>query len=546
MPYVLCPHNEPQRLMELQRLRAMENVVDKSYSNYTLMASTICRMPAAAISLIDSDRQWFRATIGLHLTSTPRKISFCTHAIMQQNVFIVQNAHLDPMFQDNPLVLGEPKVCFYAGAPLLSSRGHNLGTLCVMDFEERTLSPEQVLVLKQLASQIVIQLEESMAATALSITLTRLQTFLDHMDFAALIEDEDGNVLYANEAFTRMFPSVLDLTLDRGSEKKPSLIDAIQSAFMHPESFLDLAESLMINRRKHLAHELRMVGGDTLEIDYIPTVDNQHYHGHIWIFRDVTEQRRSAAQMEQHKMQIVQAEKLAILGEMAAGLAHEINNPLAIIQGQAHCLRLHVRRNVIDAEVVEKTVQSIEKTTVRITKIIQGLRAFAREDGQTELQKVLVQTLIDDALMFCESRIRNHGYHLRVSPFPQDLSIWCRPVQITQVLVHLLNNAFDACRMHPTPDQWIEIQVLADQDAVTLRVADSGPGIPRELSEKIMLPFFTTKEIGKGSGLGLSIAKGIVESHSGRFFLDPEALHTTFVMKFPADRTPLPFDRPHY
>jgi C4-dicarboxylate-specific signal transduction histidine kinase len=522
----------------------MEMIVDKSYGNYTFLASTVCATPAAAISLIDSEAQWFRAAFGFYLKGTDRRISFCTHAIEQDGLFIVNNAHEHPLFQDNPLVSGEPHVCFYAGAPLVTSRGHALGTLCVMDDKERILTPEQIQILKRLADQIVIQLEETMTTVSLGVTLTRLHTFLDHMDFAALLEDEEGSVLYVNEAFKRMFPDALDLHEAKSNDHRTSLVEGLQQSFAAPERFLQCARSLMEERRKKSNFEWPTLRGQTLEMDYIPTVDNEHYRGNIWIFRDVTEQRRVIEQMEKQKIQVVQAEKLAILGEMAAGMAHEINNPLAIIQGQAHRLRLQAARGTLSRQAVESSVQSIESTVGRIVKIIQGLRAFARDDGQAEPQLVRVQQIIDDALMFCESRIRNHGFELRITPFPPELKVLCRPIPITQVLVQLLNNAFDACQASGGARPWIEVQVSHDDEAIAIRVVDSGPRIPEELAEKIMLPFFTTKEIGKGSGLGLSIAKGIVEGHQGRFYYDRSAGHTTFVMKLPMGRSPSMFERP--
>jgi signal transduction histidine kinase len=528
--------------LELKRLKAMENIVEKSYGNYTLLASTVCATPMAAISLIDSEHQWFRATVGIHFKGSSREIAFCAHAILHDKVFIVNNAFDHPLFQDNPLVKEEPRICFYAGAPLITSRGHNLGTLCVLDYCERTLSPEQIHVLKTLAQQIVIQLEESMNAVALNVTLARLHTFLDHMDFGALIEDEEGSVLYVNECFKQLFPDALNPKEADGQYK--SLMESLHNDFYESDEYQDLVRTLMQERSKTFNVELHTVDDRILELDYIPTVDNDQYRGHIWIIRDVTEPRQVMEQIERQKMQVIQAEKLAILGEMAAGLAHEINNPLAIIQAQAHRLRLLFRRNALTTELVESSVECIEKTVGRIVKIVQGLRAFAREDTQAEPQRVPVQRIIEDALMFCESRIRNHGIELRVTPFPPDLALWCRPLQITQVLVQLLNNAFDAIQMHPSPHPWIEIRVVHDGNYTTLNVVDAGPGIPQEISEKIMLPFFTTKEIGKGSGLGLSIAKGIVESHRGRFFVDVEEPYTTFVMRFPADRSQPTFDRP--
>jgi C4-dicarboxylate-specific signal transduction histidine kinase len=132
---------------------------------------------------------------------------------------------------------------------------------------------------------------------------------------------------------------------------------------------------------------------------------------------------------------------------------------------------------------------------------------------------------------FCLSRFKNHGTELLIDEIPENLSIECQSTQISQVLLNLLNNAFDAVQGLDSKSVRITIRDLGDR--AEIRVADSGPGIPPEIAKKILEPFFTTKEVGKGTGLGLSISLGIVKSHAGTLILDSTKSHTEFVVTLP-------------
>jgi len=215
---------EVAEVAELERLRALRNfgVLDtdpeEAFDDLTALAAHVCGTPMALVSLVDSDRQWFKSRLGLAVCQTPREVSFCAHALSGDRALVVSDATLDPRFADNPLVTGEPGLRFYAGAPLVTGTGYVLGTLCVLDVVPRALSGLQVEHLTALARQVVSQLELRRQAEALAsevgaraaaqATLREsqrlLQGVLDHTDVVVYAKDLDGQYLLANQAHARL------------------------------------------------------------------------------------------------------------------------------------------------------------------------------------------------------------------------------------------------------------------------------------------------------------------------------------------------------
>jgi len=153
------PANEEARIIALDKYGILDTDPEQSFDDLTLLASHVCETPIALISLVDEDRQWFKSRIGIGASETSRDIAFCSTAILQSDVFVVPDALADERFRHNPLVVSDPHIRFYAGAPLINEDGYALGTLCVVDRAPRELAPEQKEAIKALSRLVLAQLE---------------------------------------------------------------------------------------------------------------------------------------------------------------------------------------------------------------------------------------------------------------------------------------------------------------------------------------------------------------------------------------------------
>lgn len=253
-------------------------------------------------------------------------------------------------------------------------------------------------------------------------------------------------------------------------------------------------------------------------------------HGAV---RDITERKLAEASLISQREKLVAAAKMSSLGEMAGGIAHEINNPLAIIAGKVAQLKRKIESGASDTLKSElENLNVIETTAKRIASIIKGLNAFSRNAENDQMELVEIKPLLLDTLELSKERFRFNSINLKVNLLCSDkTTIMGRPSQILQVLINLLNNAYDAVEL--LDERWVEVTVKSEESQCKIIVTDSGPGIPSHLLEKIMTPFFTTKRVGKGTGLGLSISKGIIEDHKGKLYYDLKNPHTSFIIELP-------------
>lgn len=180
------PRNEPERIASLRKMLLLSSPDEEAFDRVTRMAQRVFNVPIALISLIDANRQWFKSCIGLPVRETGRDVSFCGHAILQDDVFVIENALEDPRFEDNPLVTGEPHVLFYAGRPLRNAENYMIGTLCIIDHSPRTFSNEDRRALNDLGywiEQVFYgrELSESQKKVLQELDEVRLKSMLDPM-----------------------------------------------------------------------------------------------------------------------------------------------------------------------------------------------------------------------------------------------------------------------------------------------------------------------------------------------------------------------------
>jgi GAF domain-containing protein len=168
--------DEAGRLKALRQYRILDTEPEQAFDDLTLIASQICGVPIALISLVDEDRQWFKSRVGIEARESSRSVSFCAHAILQDGIFTIPDASKDERFRDNPFVTSNPGIRFYAGAPITTQEGYALGTLCVIDFVPRKLTGEQIHALEALERQVTAQLELRRNLDELRVALEGIDT----------------------------------------------------------------------------------------------------------------------------------------------------------------------------------------------------------------------------------------------------------------------------------------------------------------------------------------------------------------------------------
>ena len=254
--------DETGRLAALRRYRILDTEPERAFDDLALLASHICQTPMALITLVDADRQWFKARTGISDTETPRAVSFCTHAIKQHDLFIVADARDDERFRNNPFVTGGPFVRFYAGAPLVTPDGHALGTICVIDSVPRTLTPDQREALDALRRQVQAQLE--------------LRRNLHELKLALAARDRaDADVSRLSRLIPYCSTCQMDLTVPAEPSAIPRITDGVTAVLRGKQWAEDDIMAVELSLQEAIANAVRhgCKGDATKKVQCFVTVD---------------------------------------------------------------------------------------------------------------------------------------------------------------------------------------------------------------------------------------------------------------------------------
>lgn len=266
----------------------------------------------------------------------------------------------------------------------------------------------------------------------------------------------------------------------------------------------------------------------------VPILDkNNQIKKFVTLRTDITKRKKLEETLKLEQAKVAHMSKLATMGEVASGVAHEVNNPLSVILGKVTILKKEIEKKSLDVEKINKDLDAILENVNRISRIVKNLIGFSRKNSDTEIPyKISVEDLFENALSLVQEKIKSNEIELIVES--KNLDVFCLSSQVEQVLVNLLNNS--AYAVSGFSERWIRLSAEDRGEFVEISVTDSGKGIPSEVVEKLMQPFFTTKPVGQGTGLGLHISKRIIESQAGSFFYAQASQNTKFTIMLPKSK----------
>ena len=552
MPAAPLPASEKARLAALGRYDILDTPPEESFDRFTRLASSILGTPMSLISLVDTSRQWFKSATGLALQQTPRDHAFCAHTILSGDVLVVPDASRDRRFADNPLVVGAPNIRFYAAAPLTAPDGERIGTLCVLDDRPHPtgLTTAQVEQLRDLAGLVVTQLELRRRTTELqeSRRLIDAHTASTQASLDATQEREQRYRVLFHENPQPMWVYDLDTLAFLDVNTAAVVMYGYTREEFLARTILDIRPPDEVERTRLAAHQvppsvhrsgpwrhLRKDGSlNFVRVASYPT-QFEGRRARLVLVTDITDEKR----LEE---QLVQAQKMEAVGQLAGGIAHDFNNLLTVINGYAQLLvsRLH------DADPLRVDAGHILQAGERAAALTQQLLAFSRR--QVLQPRALNVPSVIEGLRPMLGRLLRENIEVRTALPPALPAVMVDPVQLEQVLLNLAINGADAM-----PDGGTLTitagQVVVDADVaarkgidegayVTVAVTDTGVGIDEDTLGHIFEPFFTTKSKGRGSGLGLPVADGIVTQSGGTIVVRSRPGHgSTFTVYLPLAET---------
>jgi PAS domain S-box-containing protein len=503
------PPNEVERLRALRASALLDTPPEERFDRLTRLAKRIFRTRIALVSLVDTDRQWFKSRQGLDVPETSRTLSFCGHAILEPEILEVRDARQDPRFSDNPLVTGGPRIRFYAGAPVRSADGYPLGTLCIIDDRPRTLTEDERMSLRELADCVEDELS--------TIDRRRLASVARQTTNGVVITDLDGRIEWVNEGFTRL----TGYGLDEARGQSPGSI--LQGVDTNPKTIAQMRAALA----ERSPFEVEVLNYDKcgrsywVHISCNPLLDGRACpEGFMAIQSDITE--------------IKQAERMK--RELTSTVSHELRTPLTSISGALGLLNGGTAGPLPEA--ARKLVAIADKNAQRLRVLIDDLLDMEKLlAGKLpfSFQKLELGPLLEQALSEHQPFADTHGVRLTLAGRADQDRLYTDPNRFQQVLSNLLSNAV---KFSPEGGE-VLVTATAVTHAIRIEVRDRGPGIDPAFHSQIFQKFAQadasdTRRRG-GTGLGLAITRELVEQMHGRIgFESTPGDGATFWFELPA------------
>ncbi len=572
------PDNEAARLQALQQYQILDTEPEAAFDDLTSLAAQICQTPTALICLVDDCRQWFKAKVGLTASETPRDLAFCAHTILHSDLLIVPDALADSRFTQNLLVTHDPKIRFYAGVPLITPEGQALGTMCVIDFQPRELSSQQLAALQALGRQVVAQLElrrhlielqqttlerqqievelqrqnlrsqlfaditlkirQSLdVAEILQTTVTEVQQFLQADRVMIFRLGSDGSGTVVKEAVVSGWPVILGQKL-----VDPCFEQGYVQQYAHGRvgTITDLAKADLKSCYREMLQQFGVQAN--LVVPILTKTDlwglliahqcdspRQWSNFEIDLLRPLGDQMGIAlAQAQLLEQETRQRQELARsnyeLQQFANVASHDLQEPLRKIQAFGDRLKLYHAPGLTDQG--QDYLARMQEAARRMQTLINDLLSFSRVTTKAQpFGPVNLNQVVQGVLLDLEVRLEQTHGQVEVREMP---TLEADPLQMRQLFLNLISNTLKFHRPSDPPKVKVKAQLLdssehpseaaAEGEYCQITVIDNGIGFEEKYLDRIFSVFqrLHSRQAFEGTGMGLAICRRITERHGGQ------------------------------
>jgi PAS domain S-box-containing protein len=483
------PPDEARRHAVLLDLNLLDTPPQASFDRITRMATHLFKVPIALVSLVDTDRQWFKSRVGVTLTETPRSVSFCAHAILQDDVMVVRDARADARFADNPLVRGETAARFYAGSPIDVGDGMRIGTLCIIDSVPREFSDADRAMLRDLAGMVageIATIELRAACERERSSARALRTLLEHLPDAVLLLDAGGRILSCNPAAEQLF----------GAPNR--------ALAGHPSALLIGMAPQVVSRHEGTA---RRVDGSSFAAEI--SIAEMTLDGHVHLVATVRDMDGLRAERERVRAANQRRH------DYFRTASHELRTPMASILGFSELLL----KREFDPATGRELIDIIHRQATRLIGLVNQMLDLARIDagGAAQLQPTLLD--LADMMAKIQGALANdaHAARIALAVAPGLPPVTADAARVQQALGNIVNNALAYSAPDSIVDVSISQQERAGQAGAAVRVRDQGVGMTPEQRKQVYDAFWRANALPDvpGNGLGMTIVREIVTAHGG-------------------------------
>jgi PAS domain S-box-containing protein len=520
--------NEEERLQELLKYDILDSPQEDDFDNIVRMACQTCQAPMALITLLDDCRQWFKARVGVKFKETPKDAAFCSYAIRQNDVLVVEDTHLDARFIHNPLVTGEPFIRFYAGVPLQTPAGYNLGTLCVLAPSPRTITEEELFGLKTLARYVVQLLElryrdKSLKDVWQELAEWRSQTERQQQVFTtAHVAAGVGIYELDIRTGTLRVSNAFCTLVGWQKEKSYTIGDFMQ--LVHPEDLArvnaELEAAIAAKDRFVLEYRCLLKEGKEVFIrssGQIICNEEGTPLRMVGVKQDISERKEYERKLEAQNQELVKVNEE--LDNFVYRVSHDLRAPITSVLGLTDLLLNHEK----EPEKQRKMLRMIQTSLQKQDKFIRDILDYSRNARlQVKREAVHIEELTKEIIAQMAPAGQAEGISVNVIQKGEG-TLYTDRYRMGIILSNLLSNSFKYKKFWQQPGgAWVEVLLELKGTDALLRVRDNGMGIRDAYVPRVFDMFYRATADKPGSGLGLYIVKETVARLKGKVSLSSE------------------------